>query len=136
MNGYEYARSCGNNSVGPSCILHGCLADSFYPSPNSFHNLPLRIRQFFAHVKDILMCHLIENELTPSFRRVNVNAHLGMGLKGYAMFDELLPLIRCPFELTNLYQLDTNISDGVDYARAQRFDMLDELQKPDQGLFQ
>jgi hypothetical protein len=59
-----------------------------------------------------------------------------MGLKGYAMFDELLPLIRCPFELTNLYQLDTNISDGVDYARTQRFDMLDELQKLDQGLFQ
>jgi hypothetical protein len=82
------------------------------------------------------MCHLIENELTPSFRRVDVNAYLGMGLKGYAMFDELLSLIRCPFELTNLYQLDTNISDGVDYARTQRFDMLDELQKVDQGLLQ
>ena len=52
------------------------------------------------------------------------------------MFDELLPLIRRPFELTNLYQLDSNISDGVDYARAQSFDMLGELQKLDQGLFQ
>lgn len=59
-----------------------------------------------------------------------------MGLKGYAMFDELLPLIRRPFELTNLYQLDTNISDGIDYARTQSFDMLDELQKLDQSLFQ
>jgi hypothetical protein len=82
------------------------------------------------------MCHLIENELTPSFRCVDVNAHLGKGLKGYAMFDELLPLIRRPFELTNLYQLDTNISDGIDYARTQSFDMLDELQKLDQSLFQ
>jgi hypothetical protein len=45
------------------------------------------------------------------------DAHLGMGLKGYAMFDELLPLIRRPFELTNLYELDTNISDDIDYAR-------------------
>jgi hypothetical protein len=44
------------------------------------------------------------------------------------MFDELLPLIRRPFKLTNLYQLDTNISDGVDYARTQSFDMLGELQ--------
>lgn len=75
------------------------------------------------------MCHLIENKLRPSFRCVDVNAHLGVGLKGYAMFDELLPLIRRPFELTNLYQLDTNISDGIDYARTQTFDMLDELQK-------
>jgi len=67
---------------------------------------------------------------------VDVNAHLGMGLKGYAMCDELLPLIRRPFELTNLYQLDTNISDGVDDARTQSFYMLDELQKLDQGLSQ
>jgi hypothetical protein len=63
------------------------------------------------------------------------DAHLGMGLKGNAMFDELLPLIRRPFELTDLYQLDTNIFDGVDYARTQSFDMLDELQKLDQSLF-
>jgi hypothetical protein len=82
------------------------------------------------------MCHLIENKLTPSFRCVGMNAHLGMGLKGYAMFDELLPLIRRPFQLTNLYQLDTNIFDSVDYAPSQSFDMLDELQNPDQGLFQ
>jgi hypothetical protein len=67
---------------------------------------------------------------------VNVNAHLGMGLKDYAMFDELLPLIRRPFELANLYQLDTNISDGIDYTRTQSFDMLDELQKLNQVLFQ
>lgn len=52
------------------------------------------------------------------------------------MFDELLPLIRRPFELAYLYQLDTNISDGVDDARTQSFDMLGELQKLDQGLFQ
>ena len=82
------------------------------------------------------MCHLIENELAPSFRCVDVNAHLGMGLKGNAMFDELLPLIRRPFELTDLYQLDTNIFDNVDYARTQSFDMLDELQKLDKSLFQ
>ncbi len=44
------------------------------------------------------------------------------------MFDELLPLIRRPFELTDLYQLDTNIFDGVNYACTQRFDMLDELE--------
>lgn len=75
------------------------------------------------------MCHLIENKLRSSFRCVDVNAHLGVGLKGYAMFDELLPLIRRPFELTNLYQLGANISDGIDYARTQSFDMLDELQK-------
>jgi hypothetical protein len=67
---------------------------------------------------------------------VDVNAHLGMALKGYAMFDELLPLIRRPFELTNLYQLDPNIFDGLDYARTQSFDMLDELQRLDQVLFQ
>jgi hypothetical protein len=59
-----------------------------------------------------------------------------MGLKGCAVFDELLPLIRRSFEPTNLYQLDTNIFDGVDYARTQSFDMLDELQKFDQSLFQ
>lgn len=82
------------------------------------------------------MCHLIENESVPSFRCMDVDAHLGMGLKGHAMFDELLPLIRRPFELTNLYQLDTDISDGVDYARTQSFDILDELQKLDQGLSQ
>ena len=67
---------------------------------------------------------------------MDVNAHLSIGLKGHAMFDELLPPIRRPFELTNFYQLDTNISDDIDYARAQSFDMLDELQKLDQGLFQ
>jgi hypothetical protein len=49
------------------------------------------------------------------------------------MFDELPPLIRRPFELTNLYQLDTNIFDGVDYACTQSFDILDELQRLDQG---
>ncbi len=64
-----------------------------------------------------------------------MDAHLGMGLKGYAMFDELLPLIRRPFELTNLYQRGTNISDGIDGARTQSFDVLDELQKLDQRLF-
>lgn len=73
------------------------------------------------------MCHLIENELKPGFGCVDVNAHLGMGLKGYAMFDELLPLFKRPFELTNLYQLDTNISHGVDYACTQSFDMLSQL---------
>ncbi len=62
--------------------------------------------------------------------------HLSMGLKGYAMLDELLPLIRRPFKLANLYQLGTNISDSVDDTRTQRFDMLDELQKFDQGRFQ
>jgi hypothetical protein len=67
---------------------------------------------------------------------VDVYTHLGMGLNGYAMFDELLPLIRRPFELTNLYQLDTNISDGVDYACTQSFDVLDKLQNLDQGLLQ
>jgi hypothetical protein len=67
---------------------------------------------------------------------MDVDAHLSMGLKGYAMFDELLPLIRRPFKFANLYQLGTNISDSVDDTRTQRFDMLDELQKLDQGLFQ
>ena len=82
------------------------------------------------------MCYLIEIKLRPSFLCVGVNTHFGMGLKGYAMFDELLPLIGRPFKLTQLYQLDTNIFDGVDYARTQSFDMLDELQKLDQDLFQ
>ena len=82
------------------------------------------------------MCYLIENELSPRFRCADVNAHLGMGLKGYAMFDELLPLIRCPFKPTDLYKLDTDIFDGVDYCRTQFFDMLDELQRLDQSLFQ
>lgn len=64
-------------------------------------------------------------------------AHLGVSLKGYAMLDELLPFIRRPFELANLCQLGTNISDGVDCTRAQSFDVLNELQKLDQqGLLQ
>lgn len=50
------------------------------------------------------------------------------------MFDKLLPLTRRPFELTNLYQLNTNIFDGINYARTQRFDMLNELHKLDQDL--
>ena len=58
------ATSVPDDSAGLSYILHGCLADSFYPSPNTFHDLPLRIRQFFAHVKDILMRHLVENEFS------------------------------------------------------------------------
>lgn len=59
-----------------------------------------------------------------------------MSLKGFTIFDELLPLIGRPFESTNLYQLNTNLFDGVDDARPQSFDMLGELQKIDQGLFQ
>jgi hypothetical protein len=58
-----------------------------------------------------------------------------MGLKGYAIFNELLPLIRRPFKLANLYQLGTNIPDGVDGTRTQSFDVLNELQKFDRGLF-
>jgi hypothetical protein len=46
--------------------------------------------------------HLIVSELTPSFEHVDVDAHLGMSLKDYAILNELLPLIRSPFELANL----------------------------------
>ena len=133
MYSYECVHRCGSNSGGLSCILHGCLADPFYPFPNSFHNLPLRLRQFFAHVKDILVGYLIASELTPSFERVDVDTHLGMGLKTHAILNELLPLIRRPFELANLCQLGTNVSDGVDGTRTQSFNMLNELQKLDQG---
>jgi hypothetical protein len=62
-----------SNSAGPIDTLHGCLADPFYPSPNTFHNLPLRFRQFFAHVEDILMGYLIGRKLTPSFKLVDVD---------------------------------------------------------------
>src|SRR6266436_4785735 len=67
MDDYECTRYCGNNSAGLS-ILHGCLADTFYPSPNSFHNLPLRLRQFFAHIKDVIMSYLIANESNAYFQ--------------------------------------------------------------------
>jgi hypothetical protein len=125
---------CSNSAV-PIDILHGCLADPFYPSPNTFHNLPLRFRQIFAHVKDILVGYLIGSELTPSFKLVGVDDHLGMGLKGYAMLDKLLPLIRRPLELADLYQLGANIFNGVDSTRTQALNVLNELQKLDQGLF-
>ena len=119
------------NSAEPSCILHGCLADPFYPSPNSFHDFLLRFRQLFAHVKDILVGYLISSKSTPSFKRVGVDDYLGMGLKGYAMLNELLPLIGRSFELASLRQLGTNIFDGIDGTRTQSFDVLSELQKPD-----
>jgi hypothetical protein len=66
---------------------------------------------------------------------VGVDDHLGMGLKGYAMLDKLLPLIRRPLELADLYQLGANIFNGVDSTRTQALNVLNELQKLDQGLF-
>ena len=78
------------------------------------------------------MGYLISNNLTPSFKRMDVDTHLGVSLKGYAMLNELLPFISRPFELANLCQLGTNISDGVDGTRTQSFDVLNELQKLDQ----
>lgn len=79
------------------------------------------------------MCYLISRKLSrklsPGFKRARVNSHLGMGLKSYAMFNKLLPFIRRSFELANLYQLGTNISDSVDGTRTQSFDMLSKLQK-------
>jgi hypothetical protein len=58
---------------------------------------------------------------------VNVDAHLGMSLKDFAILNELLPFIRRPFELANLCQLGTDISDGVDSTRTQSLDVLNEL---------
>lgn len=81
------------------------------------------------------MGYLIGSELTPRFKLVDADVHLGMSLKGYAILNELLPLIRRPLELANLYQLSANISDGVDSTRTQAFDVLNKLQKLDQGLF-
>jgi hypothetical protein len=46
--------------------LNRCLADSLYPSPNSFQNFFLGIGQFFAHVEDVIMVQLnvVNNALT------------------------------------------------------------------------
>lgn len=77
------------------------------------------------------MGYLISSKSTPSFKRIGVDDYLSMGLKGYAMLNELLPLIGRSFELANLRQLGTNISDGINGTRTQSFDVLSELQKPD-----
>ncbi len=60
-------------------------------------------------------------------------ADLIMRLKGFAVFNKLLSLVRGPFELANLYHLSTDLSDGLDGTRTQIFDMLDELLKRDES---
>lgn len=59
-------------------------------------------------------------------------ADLIMRLKALAVFDELLSLVRGPFELTYLYHLGTDLPDGLDGTCTQIFDMLDELWKHDE----
>lgn len=63
-----------------------------------------------------------------------MKTHLGMGLKGLATLDEMLPLIRRPFEFANLCQLGTNLPDCIDGTRTQSFYMLDKLRKVGPGL--
>jgi hypothetical protein len=60
---YDRVHPGGNNPYGG---LNRCLADSLYPSPNSFQNFFLGIGQFLAHVEDVLMGQLIavNNALT------------------------------------------------------------------------
>ena len=60
-------------------------------------------------------------------------ADLIMRLKGLAVFDKLLTLVRGPFELAILCQLGTDLSDGLNSTRTQIFDMLDELWKHDES---
>lgn len=119
---------------GSSHRLHGCLANTLYPSPNSFHNLLLRLSQVFAHIKDILVGYLNRKSINCSFKRADVEAHLGMRLKGLAILNEPLPLIRRPFQLANLYQLGTDFSDLIDSTRTQIFNVLNELRKLHQGI--
>jgi len=55
--------------------------------------------------------------------------YLGIGLKSLAMLDELLSLVSRPFELANLCQLGTNLSDYVNGIRPESFYMLGQHPK-------
>ena len=79
------------------------------------------------------MGYLDRESIKCSLKSTDVEAHLRMGLKGLAILNELLPLIRRPFQLANLYQLGTNFSNFIDSARAQIFNVLNELRKLHQG---
>lgn len=57
-----------------------------------------------------------------------------MRLKGLAILNKPLPLIRRPFQLTNLYQLSTYFSDLIDSIRTQILNVLNELRKLHQRL--
>ena len=54
-------------------------------------------------------------------------ADLIMRSKGLAIFDKLLSLVGGPFELTNLCHVSTDLPNGLDGARTQILNMLDEL---------
>jgi len=70
------------------------------------------------------MGYLVASEIRPRSERVLEATHLGMGLKCLAMLNELLSLVGCPFELTDLCQLGTNLSDQVNNIRPESFYML------------
>jgi len=80
------------------------------------------------------MGYLNRKSIKRSFKRADVEAHLRMRLKGLAVLDEQLPLIRRPFQLANLYQLSTNSPDLIDSTRTQIFNVLNELRKLHQKI--
>lgn len=57
-----------------------------------------------------------------------------MRLKGLAVLNEQLPLIRRPFQLANLYQLSTNCPGHIDSTRTQIFNVLNELRRLHQKI--